>query len=240
MLPISIRSNLDRLVGSIQRYIALSGRTVAEVVDRKARSLGIRLFGAFRERQWGGARRRRGVALEELRARSAQGKGILVRPSIMAESDAQRRNIGTLRLGLFAKVGGARAKQLRQLSAQDRKQLRSLQRARGNLWRDAVRRELKARERGIGVLAASFLWYRRRSNSQGTTYVRNRTGESLGYLESAEGFARIVAETPGIARVGDRYGIVPAAIDAERADTDDFVRRRFLGIFQEAQGGAAA
>lgn len=240
MLPITIQSNLDQLVATIRRYIALSGKTVAEVVDRKARSLGIRLYGLFRERRWGGAARRRGIALEELRARAGQGEGITLRPSLEAEMDAQRRNIGTLKLALFNKVGGARSRQLAQLSRDERRQLRSLRRARGHLWRRFVGRELKARERGIGVLAASFLWYRRRTNQQGTTYVRNRTGEALGWLESGEGFARLVAETPGIVRIGDRYGIVPAAIAAEQADTEAFVRRRFLGVFEEAKGGAAA
>jgi hypothetical protein len=54
VLPITITSNLAELQAAIRRYIVLSGKTVQEVIDRKARSLGIRLFGAFREKQWGG------------------------------------------------------------------------------------------------------------------------------------------------------------------------------------------
>lgn len=233
MLPISIESNLAELTAAIRQTIALSGKTVAEVVDRKTRSLGIRLFGAFRERQWGGNVRRRGIAREELDARAAQGKGIKVRQTIIDRMDARRKGLGQARVDIFARRRAGTAR------ANDERNLRRNFRARANLWREAVGRELKARERGIGVLAASFLWYRRRSSqARGTYYVRNRSGRSLGYLESADGVARIVAETPGVARVADRYGIVSSAIQAETADTLEFGRRRYLGIFEEARRSA--
>jgi hypothetical protein len=234
MLPLEYTSDLERFRETFRRYAELSPRGLADAIERKMRSLGIRLYGLFRERQWGGGARRRGIARAELDARAAQGRGIHVRASLRAEADAQRRNIGVLAGGLQARRAAGAA------GEGDRRQARSLQRAGANLWRQIVGRELRARERGIGVLAASFLWYRRRDRrGEGPTFVRNRRGEPLGWAEREGDVGRIIAETPAVARIGDRYGIVQAALQAEDADTRDYIRRRFLGIFDEARQGVA-
>ena len=95
--------------------------------------------------------------------------------------------------------------------------------------------ELAARESGIGVLAASFLWYRKRSNNaMGTFLVPNRTGKPLGYVERTENAMRIVGETPGLGTVDAKYSVVVGAINTATADMVDYITRKERELFSQA------
>ena len=121
--------------------------------------------------------------------------------------------------------------------AESRK-MRSLRR---NLWQRIVGKELSARQAGIGMLAASFLWYRKRtSQAKGTYLVPNRTGKPLGYVEKGDGYLRIVGEAAGLEVVDPRYGIVSQALAVETADMVPYIERKEREIFGRTLGGNAA
>jgi hypothetical protein len=67
---------------------------LGEALEKKGRALGIALFRGFTEHKWGGAGRApHGLAEEEFRARAAEGRGIKVRASLMAEYISQRGSL---------------------------------------------------------------------------------------------------------------------------------------------------
>lgn len=226
---ISVSSTLANFNSALARYIAAhQGRkSVDDIMEKKGRDLGIKLSQGFSERKWGGpGRRSKGLARRELDARSAQGKGIRLRRSIIEAYLSARAAL--------------REKQRGKALTATRIETRA------RLWRSFVGRELAARERGIGALAASFLWYRSRSSqARGTYYVRNRSGKyPLGGVEKGDGFFRIFGETAGLAEVDARYGIVDSAIASATADIEQYFRERpeywqFWNTFNTA-GGAAA
>jgi len=118
---------------------------------------------------------------------------------------------------------------------------RKMRRLRTDLWRRIVGRELSARQAGIGMLGASFLWYRKRSSqSKGTYYMPNRTGKPLGYVDRGDGYLRIVGEAAGLEVVDPRYGIVSQALAIETADMVPYIERREREIFGQTLGGSAA
>ena len=95
-----------------------------------------------------------------------------------------------------------------------------------------VGKEVALRQAGIGMLAASFLWYRKRiSQAKKTYYVPNRTGKPLGYVERGDGFLRIVGEAEGLDVVDARYSIVQAALARETADIAEYLTRKELELF---------
>lgn len=228
-MKIGIQSNLALFNSALARYIAAhQGRkSVEEIMEKKGRALGVQLFLGFKHRKWGGpGRASRSLAREELDARAAAGEGIRVRRSIMREYLSARSSLRAKQRGKT--LTGARIE------------------ARTRLWRSFVGRELAARQRGIGVLAAAFLWYRRRSSqARGTFYVKNRTGKySLGRVERDESTFRIIGEVDGLAKTDARYGIVERAIAAETADIQEYFESRpefwqFWNTFN-APGGIAA
>lgn len=226
---VNIESTLSLFNSALTRYItAHQGRkSVEDIMEKKGRDLGIRLFRGFRERQWGGpGRRSRTLARQELDARVAQGRGIRVRRAIMDDYLAARATLRGRQQG--KELTGARIEQ------------------RTRLWRSFVGRELAARQRGIGVLGASFLWYRKRSSqAKGTYYVLNRSAKyPLGGVERGDGFLRIFGETAGLAAVDARYDLVARALADATADIEKYFEQRpeywqFWKTFNAAGGVAA-
>ena len=112
---------------------------------------------------------------------------------------------------------------------------RAARKRRSALWQKTVGMELAARESGIGVLAASFLWLRRGRGSRWSVshnarvqtgsgaLVLNRTGKPLGYTQVSAGMLRIVGETEGLAATDAKHSIVTGAISNVLADMETYI-----------------
>lgn len=222
---ISIESSLAQFNARFARYAELNKRMPDELLEKKGRALGIALFKGFREHQFGGApKKRRGIAEDELRQRSSQGKGILVRSSLL-ERYKQGREYLTFSVRSFGQ--SARYATLKADRQEAKRDGRAASNRRAHLWQRIVGQELKMREAGIGVLAASFLWFRKRSNNaRGTFLVPNRTGKPLGYVERTENAFRIVGETEGLAATDAKHSVIVAAINSEMADLETYIARK--------------
>ena len=235
---VSIETNIADYNTMLGRYIALQKLLPDEVLEKKGRALGVALYEGFAAHKFGGpGKKQKRLAEAEFSARVALGKGIKVRASLLEAYKAERGKFGSAirslgQLGRHANKSAAKS-----LAAESRK-MRGL---RTDLWRRIVGRELSARQAGIGMLAASFLWYRKRSSqSKGTYYMPNRTGKPLGYVDRGDGYLRIVGEAAGLDVVDPRYGIVSRALAVETADMVPYIERREREIFDQTLGGRAA
>lgn len=234
---ISIETSLASFNAQLARYMELSKKLPNQILEKKGRDLGIKLFEGFREHQFGGNPKRKGIAAEELRQRSSQGRGIRVRPSLRKRYE-QGREYLTYRVRSFGQ--GARRSLLLSDYREAKREGRAARKRRSALWKKTVGMELAARESGIGVLAASFLWFRKRSNnSMGTFLVPNRTGKPLGYVERSENALRIVGETEGLAATDAKYHVVAGAINTATADMVDYITRKERELFNMAFSNAA-
>lgn len=222
-----IVSNISRFNSALASYIAAqTGRkSVDAIIEAKGTNIGIGLYKEFADQKWGGPGRKvPGLAHQEFKARVARGAGIRIRQSFLAEYLGQRNQLRARARDLRNPIGPQNRSTLRaNASARTRNEA-----ARRNLWNAVVGRELGARQRGIGVLAAAYLWRRSRSNNaRGTYYVRNRTGRYvLGFVERAENSFRIVAEAAGASVVDSRYGIVDRVLARETADIEQYFTAR--------------
>lgn len=238
-MNVQVTHNLQEFRATLARYIEASGKTVDEVLEKKGRDLGIKLYQGFRARRYGGGVRGRTMATLDLKARTKAGRGTRVRPSLMAEYLTRRGQAGRLARSRITTRGLSRA---------ERRELSRIRRAAKlggqNLWRSYVGREVGLRARGVGVLAVSFLWFRRRfvrgATGREVVYRRNKTGRPLGWVEKIRGALRIVGQTPGLDVVDARYGVVRGAIAAATADMESYVSRKYREAFARAarSGGA--
>lgn len=234
---ITIETSLASFNAQLARYMELSKKLPNQILEKKGRDLGIKLFEGFREHQFGGNPKRKGIAAEELRQRSSQGRGIRVRPSLRKRYE-QGREYLTYSVRSFGQA--ARRSLLLSDYREAKREGRAARKRRSALWKKTVGMELAARESGIGVLAASFLWFRKRSNnSMGTFLVPNRTGKPLGYVERTENALRIVGETEGLAATDAKYHVVAGAINTATADMVDYITRKERELFNMAFSNAA-
>lgn len=234
---ITIETSLASFNAQLARYMELSKKLPNQILEKKGRDLGIKLFEGFREHQFGGNPKRKGIAAEELRQRSSQGRGIRVRPSLRKRYEQGREHL-TYSVRSFGQ--SARRSLLLSDYREAKREGRAARKRRSALWQKAVGMELAARESGIGVLAASFLWYRKRSNnSMGTFLVPNRTGKPLGYVERSENALRIVGETEGLAATDAKHQVVAGAINTATADMVDYITRKERELFNMAFSNAA-
>lgn len=222
MTQVVVKSNAAHFGSALALYIAASKKAPDDVLDKKGRDLGIRLFRGFRGRQFGGPKRNSVIARRELASRTAAGVGTRIRGSLMAEYQTQR---AALRSEIENFIGPRNARQ----------ELGTIKR-RVALWQSFVGREIGIRQKGIGVLAASFLWFRRRSSqAKGIYYVKNRSGRrSLGSVEKVPGRLTIVAEVAAIGDVDERYGIVDRALSESATDMLQYVQRKQVENFNAA------
>lgn len=221
---ISIDTSLAQFNARFARYAELNKRMPDELLEKKGRALGIALFKGFREHQFGGAPKNKGIAAEEFRARAEKGEGIVVRESLRKRYEQGR---DFLTFSMRSAGQSARYATLKADRQEAKRDGRAARKRRANLWQKAVSMELAARESGIGVLAASFLWFRKRSNNaRGTFLVPNRTGKPLGYVERTENAFRIVGETEGLAATDAKHSVIVAAINSEMADLDAYIARK--------------
>ena len=204
-------AQLGRFEAALQRYAVVTLKSTEEILEKKGRDLGIKLYEEFRARQWGGAGKGRGrtLATAEAEQRYREGRGTRLRPAIKAA---------------YLKERAALRHQKRALANT---------RARGRLREKYLGRELAARGSGIGVLAASFLWYRNRTTRTGIVQVPNRTGRPLGRVERGERSLRIVglgnidkSGSTGIGIVDTRYGLTARALARSEADIQVYLDRK--------------
>ncbi len=235
-ITVTIETNREKFNASLSRYIAETGKSTDEVLEKKGRDLGIRLFRGFRDRKWGGAGKSPRIATAELAARTSEGKGTKVRDSLMARYRRERAsfNFFARSLGQQRRRFGGTLDQFSRIKQQQE----ANRRQRAGLWRAIVGREIGLRQSGIGVLAASFLWYRRRSNqARGTFLVKNRTGKPLGSVQKSPGALRIMGFPPGLDKVSQRYGVVNRAIVEANADTEVYLARKEIERYKKTFAG---
>lgn len=219
MSSIEVQHQFPQLQSALQHYIHLSNLTADEVLEKKGRDLGIRLYMGFRSARWRGSRRGQGgIAWREMRRRAKASQGIRLRPGLQPSPAAPATYVRRQRVK-GARGGTRRAQVTVQTSEHQKK----------------VYAELMLRQQGIGVLAASFLWVRRRtSKDRGTYFVRNKTGRVLGYVEKGDGSLRIVGVNDALSMVDERYGIVRTAVEEVTADTMQYVERKMSEAFDLA------
>lgn len=212
-------SSVEKFAVALNGYIAAHPTRVADMLIKKGNDLGIRLFHGYTEHKWGGPGKHAGLAVAEARARGASGRGTVLREKLQGIFDQGRadltkdvRSAGQLKRTAerhgVAGLGFRQQQIDRGLVARER---------RATLWSKVLRTELSLRQSGIGALAASFLWSRKRSNSLGTRLSLNRTGRPIGGVTMSENGIEVRAAAGGIADVGTRYGIVDKAL-SESAD----------------------
>jgi hypothetical protein len=218
VITLLTETNLAAFNAVLTRYMDATGKLPDDVLDKKGRDLGIKLFQGFSDHKFGGpGKKKSGLAKAQLAARTTSGEGTKVRASLLKEYFARR---GQLRASAKSTLGNIKR--------------------RIRLWQSIVGREIALRQRGIGVLAASFLWFRGRSSqAKGTYYVRNKTGAPLGSVEKGSGFLRILGFTEGLSSVDARYSIVIHALAEAREDMLAYVERKERELIRAAERFAA-
>lgn len=99
MLEVTIATTPDsaaihRWAEVFRTYDATNKRATSELIAKKGRDLGIKLFEGFRDVQFGGDPKRRGVAQAELAARTSAGRGTKVRSALLARYRSARKDLG--------------------------------------------------------------------------------------------------------------------------------------------------
>jgi hypothetical protein len=216
MASIEIQHQFPQLQSALQHYIHLSNLTADEVLEKKGKDLGFRLYKGFRAARWRGSRNiNDGIAFREMRRRAKMGQG----------TDVRLRRIDPR---WEAKI--PRGQRITRRGVRAGRDVRDYYPT--SLWQRLVAQELLRRQVGMGVLAASFLWVRRRtSRERGTYYVRNKPGRVLGYVEKGDGMLRIVGLDDALSMVDARYGIVRAAVQEVTADTMQYVEDKISTAF---------
>jgi hypothetical protein len=97
-----------------------------------------------------------------------------------------------------------------------------------NRWQSSVKNEMERRERGVGVLSATFIdrrWRRARTGR----FLSQNTSRTFGTIliteQTADTF-HMTATTPGVSDVATRYGVVRTAMEQVRADTEKYLTRK--------------
>ncbi len=226
---------IHRWAEVFRAYDATNKRATAELIAKKGRDLGIKLFEGFRDVQFGGDPKRRGIAAAELAARTSAGRGTKVRSALLARYQSARKDLG-FSVRSFGQAG--RYATTKAERAEARRDGRAARKRRADLWRKIVGAEIALRQSGIGVLAASFLMFRNRSSQvRGTYQTPNRTGRPLGSVTVTDDSIEIASYATGIGTVESRYGIVDRALNASADDMIVYLRDRgALHIVAALQG----
>lgn len=204
------KRQLDLLQNSLAQYTIASGKSKTEVLDKKGNDLRIQLYRGFKEAKWKGGK---DIAWREARRRHRSGKGTIVRSNFLDDKYGSPPK--------FQRRKGYRSKSLRKTVA-----LVPLNMRQQLVWQELVRRS-----RGIGVLAASWLFLRYRYNkTEGRFLVRNKS-KTLGTLTLADrtpDSLRLIGFTPGMVEVSNRYGIADRAVREVNQDMEPYIRRKQL------------
>lgn len=213
-----ITSNLAAFNRALRQYATLTTKTLDEVLEKKGRALSIALFQGFAAHKWSAGRKGAGAVLGAMFAtatrlpRSAYRQGNRLTDSAAGQVPVRKPVAGAPWSGSIPDTTSNGAAM--------------------GAWRAAVAQEVLRRRAGVGVLGASFLWYRYRSNNaMGTFIVKNKAGKGLGAVERGDGFIRIIGYTEGLEKIDLDYGIVSAAIARETDDMDVYIQRKMQEMF---------
>lgn len=207
-----VETNLAKFNATFERYAATwtqrGDRNFYQALEKKVIDLNLRLYFAFRDHQWGGPGKHKGIARAELDERAARGVGIKVRPSLMKqylEERAQLRNL---------------------IGPRTKRSLAGLFLKKVKLWQRFVGKELGLRQSGINYLARAFVLGLREPdlNAGGIKFVKDRYGKRVGALETGPNFFRIIGDIPGQTKVDERYGIVASVLADATADMEQYFR----------------
>jgi hypothetical protein len=223
-VELSVESNLAAFNAAFSEYVAYTSKQPQEALEHKLNNLGVALYKGFTAHEFGGVPRRKGVALGELAARTAEKRGTKVRAELLAQYEQQRdalRDESRQMKHDLASFNG---------SNKDWKGMASALVANGikriGAWHAIVGKEIKLRQSGIGELGAAFLWYRNRGKGENQRLVPNRHGQTMGSVTVEEGSATIVGSVAGLTTVDARYGVVAQALSDETDDTMDYIKRK--------------
>jgi hypothetical protein len=219
---VTVESNMKEFNALFARYLLFTSKLPEEALEKKGRDISIKLYQGFYAHKWRGSRKGRGIAWRELKQRSKLNprKGIRLRPQSQPSPKAPDTHM------VYRKVAGASGKTRKLLTVRKTSE-----------HQKKVFSELSRRQGGIGFLAASFLWFRRRSNQQrGTFYIRNRTSRPLGYVDRGPGYFQIVGLVDGLAEVDLRYQVVAGAISTARDDMVKYFNDRHLERYRRIFG----
>jgi hypothetical protein len=220
LISVEVQDDLDALNATLGAYLLVQSKlTTEEVLAKKGKDLGIKLFqGFWNLRTKGGRGDFRGPLFKEAEARGW-------RTRVRSKEIYKEPYLSIWQFGRTAKMG-MRKGGLKQVKGKKRS-------ARGLL----VAQELARRQRGIGLLGLSYLMFRKRNDKndpKGWKLVENKTSRKFGILSrvtsgtDADGnaFFRIENFTPGIATVGERHGIFINAMRAAQADMAEYLVRK--------------
>lgn len=213
--------DIEKLNATFERYAAVNKRNLDDLLVRKGRDLGIKLYQGYRAKREG-----RGYAARELRARTRSGLGTRVRDRVLREKWLSK-------IPRYFPPRGKSRRSLRRTGY-----ARPLTRQQLLVGQEVIRREV-----GRGALAASFLWFRRArrwSKSQdryvplrATELVKNRVARVLGQADITPTTFRIRGYGPGLAVIDARYSIVRGAIARSDADMQAYIDRKVAEATRE-------
>jgi len=232
MIDLAASLDLARFNTVFARYLKKTSKLPEEALAKKGRDLGIQLFKEFVQHKWGGPGKHPGLAHGELSKRTEEGRGTKVRASLRAEYLSARGDLRKEAKSL-KKAEASFAGTLDQWSANQGAADKN-RAARVSLWQAFVGKEVAIRQRGIGALAAAFLWYRTRpaTATRGKVVVRNSSGKVFGFSDAGDGYFRIVSDAEGAALVDRRYGIVDSALQTLTVDMLEYFRTRHKEIYE--------
>lgn len=220
----TLESNISQWNAAFAEYVKYTSKTPQEALEHKVKALGIALWRGFTGHQFGGMPRNKNIAQLELAGRTAAHRGTKVRATLFAIYEQTKASLQ------------AKAKSLRQQKKNFggtlnqwsgiQSSIDANRAARVGAWQDIVAREVDARQGGIGVLGAAFLWFRYRGKGEGRRVMPNRRGKTIGSVDVKDGLAVIAGNVDGMTEVDARYGVVAKAIQDETADTLEYVKKR--------------
>lgn len=218
----------ERWADTFRRYLAESGKRVDDVLRKKGRDLGIRLYQGFDAHKWGGAGKHPGIAVAEQQTRRASGEGTKVRDKLMEMFRSARSD-----LNFDVRSAGQRLRRANTSGTLDdwsaatanRRRKRELRAA---LWQKIVKAELGIRQSSIGFQAAAFLMFRKKNGPVEDERATNRKGDTIGSVRTQDGTMEIVSYATFSADTARKHGIIDAALNASADDMLTYVHRKEL------------
>lgn len=225
IISVEVVEDLQALNAELALYMEVSKKTAAEVLEKKGRDLGIQLWRGFWELRTKGGK----AAFSGPMFKAAEKRGWRTKLRSQVIEDEPYLGIWQAR----RQVKARRDKAGDLVASGKRRSRRGL----------LVAQELARRQRGAGLLGASFLAFRKRNDktaANGWRLVENRS-RKLGLLsrvtsgEDADGnaFFRIQNFTPGVDTVGEKNSIFAKAIGAVRADMATYLVRKQMTALRQ-------
>lgn len=225
----AVQRELSRLNDVLNDYAEVSKLTVDEVLEKKSRDLGIKIWQGF----WA-LRVRMSRALQSQSSKRAAFSGPLFNDAAARNWRVRVRE--TVLVGAYAEIHKQGYRIVKRDGPKE-KYLRRDKLVRPNKRALLVAQELATRQSGAGILGVSFLFkrWRRRKTVSGKIekyLIQNKSGK-LGILsslekgEDAQGpFVKINNRTPGVTLMDGRKSIIHRAMLQVRQDTMVYLLRK--------------